>query len=263
MFEKIAGDYHITARTEGARNVGVTPVEKYSKDAELLEDAIKDEPDNGRYHFYLAQSYFDSQQWEKSKEAYAKRVTMGGWNEETFYSQFRVGLLCGIMREPNEIIVKELLEAYNIRPVRAEPLVEISRMYRMGDKPAAAYPFARLAADIPYPKDDILFISEDVYRFGALDEVGATSYYAGRPHEGHQACVKLLDENRVPKEHIERVKGNLQQYENVLGQANVQQLQSNLESQVSKLKQRTEEKKSLNKPTYKKRKAKTKKAKSR
>ena len=51
MFEKIAGDYHITARTEGARNVGVTPVEKYSRDAELLEDAIKDEPDNGRYHF--------------------------------------------------------------------------------------------------------------------------------------------------------------------------------------------------------------------
>ena len=148
------------------------------------------------------------------------------------------------------------MEAYNIRPLRAEPLVEIARLYRMGEKPAAAYPFARLAADIPYPKEDILFISEDVYRYGALDEVGATSYYAGRPDEGHAACLKLLNENRVPETHIERVKQNLQQYEQVLEHVKMQQMQSNMQSQVDKLQQKTKEKESLCKPTYKKRKAK-------
>jgi len=261
-FEKIEGNYHITARTEGARNVGISPVDKYSEDAEILKEAIKDEPENSRYQFYLAQSYFDSQQWEKSKEAYAKRVTQGGWNEEVFYSQFRVGMLCGIMKEPFEVILKEMMEAYNIRPIRAEPLVEISRMYRMTDKPAAAYPFARLAADMPYPREDILFISEDVYRFGALDELGATAFYGGRPSEGHEACLKLLNEDRVPEGHLDRVKQNLEQYEQVLQNFKVQQMQSNMKSQIDKLERRKIEKDSCKeslkkKPTYKKKKVKS------
>lgn len=218
IFGKIDGDYHITARTEGARNVGITPVEKYQRDAELLESALEDEPENQRYQFYLGQSYFDSQQWQKSKEAYAKRVTMGGWPEEVFYSQFRVGLICGILKEPFEVIVNELIEAYNIRPIRAEPLVEISRMYRMADKPAAAYPFAKTAAETPFPKDDILFISDDVYKFGALDELGAVAYYAGRPQEGYNAVNMLLQENRVPEGHLDRVKANMEQYTNVMQQ---------------------------------------------
>ena len=217
-FAKVEGKYHVTARTEGARNVGITPAEKYSRDAELLAKALEDEPDNARYQFYLAQSYFDSQQWEKSKEAYRKRVTMGGWPEEVFYSQFRVGLLCGFTKDPFEVIVKELIEAYNIRPTRAEPLVELSRIYRMSDKPAAAYIFAKLAAETPYPSEDILFISDDVYRFGCLDELGAVAYYAGRPLDGYNACKLLVEGNRAPADHAERVKTNLKQYEDVMQQ---------------------------------------------
>ena len=149
-----------------------------TRDAETLLGAIEDEPDNPRYHFYLAQSYFDSQQWEKSREAYKKRVELGGWNEEVFYSQFRVGLLCAIMQEPPEVTIHEFTCAYNIRPIRAEPLVEISKIYRSIEKPAAAYIFAKQAVETPYPAEDILFISEDVYRYGALDEISATAFYA-------------------------------------------------------------------------------------
>ena len=69
---KLGGNYHIEARTLGARNLHQTPVEKYTKDAIMLEEALIDDPNNSRYQFYLAQSYFDSQQWEKSLEAYEK-----------------------------------------------------------------------------------------------------------------------------------------------------------------------------------------------
>jgi len=256
-FVKISGDYRVQARTEGARNVGIDAKEKYSRDAEVLEKALLDEPENARYQFYLAQSYFDSQQWENSLEAYKKRVEMGGWNEEIFYSQFRVGLISGIMKLPHEVIIKEMMEAYNIRPIRAEPLVEISRLYRMNDKAAAAFPFARLAADLPYPEHDILFISEDIYRFGALDELGAVAYYAGRPQEGYLACKKMIEESRVAPEHIERVRTNLQQYEQVMAQAQVQKMQGDMQSQVDKLKKRREEKALQQKTTYKKKKAKS------
>jgi glycosyltransferase involved in cell wall biosynthesis len=71
-----AGNYFLEARTLGNRNVGIDPVEKYTRDAETLKSALTNpedpyyEPTNVRYQFYLAQSYFDSQQWDKSLEAY-------------------------------------------------------------------------------------------------------------------------------------------------------------------------------------------------
>ena len=83
--KRLEGDYRIVARTMGARNLNITPVEKYTKDAEVLEKALETEPGNVRYQFYLAQSYFDSQQFEKAEQAYRKRVEMGGWPEEVFY----------------------------------------------------------------------------------------------------------------------------------------------------------------------------------
>lgn len=253
IFSKINGDYHVSARTEGNRNVGITPVEKYSRDADTLLKALEDEPENVRYQFYLGQSYFDSQQWEKAREAYRKRVEMGGWNEEVYYSQFRVALITGIMKEPYENILKEYMEAYNIRPVRAEPLVEISRLYRSIEKPAAAYPFAKMASETPYPSEDILFISEDVYKYAALDEISATAYYAGRPLEGYNATKMLLEGKMLPEQHVERVRQNMQQYESVMSQMQAQQMQAQMHGQIEKLKEKQQQKK---KATYKKRKAK-------
>ena len=106
ILEKLHGDYFVVARTEGNRNVGITPKEKYTRDAETLYSALNNSedphyaPTNERYQFYLAQSYFDSQQFEKSFEAYSKRVEMGGWEEECFYSLFRMAMLAGMMEKP-------------------------------------------------------------------------------------------------------------------------------------------------------------------
>ena len=235
VYEKVEGNYSITARTEGNRNVGVTGVEKYSRDAKILETAIEEEPDNYRYQFYLAQSYFDSQQWDKSKEAYQKRVGQGGWNEEAFYSQFRVALICAIQKQPEEVIQMEFLKAHNIRPIRAEPLVELSRINRMNGRAGAAYIFAKRAVEIPFPKNDILFISEDVYRYVALDELGATAFYAGKPHEGYAACKKLLDENRITKEHRVRVETNLSEYKKVLKQIHGDNYEKGIDNDIREI----------------------------
>ena len=180
---------------------------------------------------------------------------MGGWNEEVYYSQFRVGLITAVMKCPPEEIVKEYMEAYNIRPVRAEPLVEISRIYRSIEKPGAAYPFAKIASDTPYPSEDILFISEDVYKFAALDELSATAFYAGRALEGYNATKMLIENKLIPDDHKERVQQNMNQYESVMAQMQAQQMQVNMESQVRKLQEKQEQKKKT--ATYKKKKAKS------
>ena len=206
--EKLDGDYALEARTLGHRNVNVTPVEKYSKDAIVLEEALKTDPTNSRYQFYLAQSYFDSQQWDKAIAAYYKRVEMGGWEEECYYSLFRVAL-CEISKNSDWTVVQQkFLDSYDYRPCRAEPLHAISRFLRMNGRPRAACLFAKEAARIPYPQHDILFIDNNVYNWMALDEYGSTAYYTHDYQGGYEACQKLLQSGHLPQTELERVQKN-------------------------------------------------------
>lgn len=220
---KIEGKYNINARTLGARNVGITPVEKYKRDAEMLEKALIDEPTNTRYQFYLAQSYFDSQQWEKSEKAYKKRAEMGGWAEEVYYSLYRVAICRAMMDRPWPEILCSFMDAYNYRPNRAEPLVHIAQVLRQKyNQPAAAFVYARQAAEMPLPQGEILFVPDAIYNFIALDELGASAFAAGRPELGYLACKKLLEENRLPPSEIPRVQQNFTQYKQILDQINEQ-----------------------------------------
>ncbi len=221
---KIDGNYHLEARTIGHRNVNVTPVEKYSKDAILLEKALETDPNNTRYQFYLAQSYFDSQQWDKAIAAYYKRVEMGGWEEECYYSLFRIAL-CEISKEsPWTTVQQKFLDAYDFRPCRAEPLHAIARFLRMNGRPRAAYLFAKEAAQIPYPHQDILFIDNNVYNWMALDELAATAFFVHDYKTGAAACEILLKQNRLPESEIERNQKNHAAYTEKLQQ--IQQMQA-------------------------------------
>lgn len=250
--QKVEGKYNINARTLGARNVGITTIEKYKKDAELLEKALIDEPENTRYQFYLAQSYFDSQQWQKALDAYLRRAAMGGWAEEVYYSLYRVAICRAMMDRPWSEIQASFLDAYNYRPVRAEPLVHIAQVLRTKyEQPAAAFVFARIAAEIPYPQNEILFVPDILYKFSALDELGATAHAAGRPELGYLACKKLLEEDRVPKEHIERVQNNFNHYRMIMEKIAEQKaafektqhpVQANTEIKPKKFKERKKQK---------------------
>lgn len=215
---KLDGDYALEARTLGHRNVDISPVEKYSKDALVLEEALKTDTTNSRYQFYLAQSYFDSQQWDKAIAAYYKRVEMGGWEEECYYSLFRVAL-CEISKEsPWTTVQQKFLDAYDYRPCRAESLHAIARFLRMNGRPRAAYLFAKEAAQIPYPQHDILFVDNNVYNWMALDELGSTAYYVHDYQLGLQACEKLLQEGHLPTSEIERIQKNHAAYKERLTQ---------------------------------------------
>jgi len=60
--------------------------DKFERDIRLLLDGIKEDPKNGRYHFYLANSYYDSGKYQDALENYKKRIELDGWKEEIWYS---------------------------------------------------------------------------------------------------------------------------------------------------------------------------------
>ena len=227
-------NYKLVARTEGNRNVGISIIEKYTKDAETILEAMKVEPDNTRYMFYLAQSYFDSQQWDKAMEWYGKRAEAGGWPEEIYYSRLRIGILCGILNKPHAEFEAAMLDCWNGKPDRAEPLWFLARHHRMNGKPALGYIYARIASEIPYPKNDILFVHGDVYNWAVLDELAATSYYAMKPHVGYNAAKVLLESNAVPPEHRTRVADNFKSYSELLQHIHGQEEANRMKEETNK-----------------------------
>jgi glycosyltransferase involved in cell wall biosynthesis len=185
---------------------------KYEKDAETFEKALAtgkvEEKDINRYHFYLAQSYRDSQQWEKSLEAYLKRASLGGWNEEVFYSLFQVGRIREILKHNVDDIVASYFQAYQAAPWRAESLWAAARVCRLTNRFDQAYRFAKLAMSIRYP-EGALFVAQPVYDWMILDEFSISSYWTERYKESRAACVRLLQENKFPEEQKQRIEANL------------------------------------------------------
>ena len=76
--------------------------------------------------------------------------------------------------------------------------------------------FAKQAASLPYPKQDILFIDTGIYKWMCIDEVAATAFYVHDYKLGLECCKMLLQEDRLPSSEVERVRANMKTYEAAL-----------------------------------------------
>jgi glycosyltransferase involved in cell wall biosynthesis len=217
--EKLPGP-KVYSHFEGGRSKGVSMAAKYANDARILENALKDEPDNSRYVFYLARSYRDSDQWKKAFRSFKRRAAMGGWAEEVWHSLFEMARISERLELDAAVIVERYLDAYNYRPQRAEPLVELARFYREREQYAIAHLFAARALETSRP-DDILFVDSGTYEWRALDEFAVASYWIGRYQASAQACEQLLQSGRLPLDRRARVTQNLNFALEKLGKASV------------------------------------------
>ncbi len=206
-FEALVGPW-VVVYHEGARS---RDPKTYLRDIAVLEAALEKEPTNARYAFYLAQSLRDAQEPEKALAAYRRRASMAGWPEETWHAMFQAAKLCEKLgRSPAEI-ERAYLEAWNARPTRAEPLVELARWHRLREEWALAMLFARTAVATPRPADQ-LFVEDDAYAWRALDELAIAAWYVGARDEGRAAAQRLLAEQRFPPSERERLERNLAFY---------------------------------------------------
>ena len=197
--------FWIAVTPDGARSADP---HKFEKDAAMLAAALQEEPDNTRYVFYLAQSYRDSQQLEKSLEAYIRRAAMGGWEEEAWYSLYMAARLSERLKLSNAVVTDRYLQAYQYRPSRAEPLVDLARYCREQGQHALAHLFAARAIEIPRPPDR-LFVDEPAYAWRSLDEYALASYWQGNYAESERANRVLLSCGRLPVHERPRILDNL------------------------------------------------------
>jgi tetratricopeptide (TPR) repeat protein len=149
--------------------------DKYPRDAALLEAALMEDPNNGRYLYYLGNTYRDWGRYDLAIETYQKRIALGGWDEETHSAMMHLaGCLKDTLDEAG--YVAGLLAAYNFRPTRAEPLYDLAKHYREKGDNAAALMFAKTGLPKTRP-DDLLFVNDFVYEHGLRYEYSIAGYY--------------------------------------------------------------------------------------
>ena len=166
--------------------------DKFTRDIRLLEEDIKENPKNERTYFYLANSYKNAGNLEKAIENYKKRIAIGGWVEENWYSRLELGK-CYMKTGKEAEAIKIWLEAYGYHPKRAENLYEIVKHYRIKGQQQLSYIFYKLAKEIPYPSDNVLFIHKDVYNYLLDYEFSIIAYYINMDVDMQPIFMKLMN----------------------------------------------------------------------
>lgn len=157
------------------RGDGGCKADKFTRDEMLLRKGLDCEPSNDRYTFYLANTLKNLGKHEEAIEYYKLRCSMGGWDEEVFYSQYQIGH-CYELLEKEKMMEEAYLNAWEMRPTRAEPLYDLAKYFRIKGKNARSWRYSIIGKSIKQP-DDRLFVHSNKYGVAFDRELSVVSYY--------------------------------------------------------------------------------------
>jgi len=190
-------------------NDGGCKSDKFERDIRLLTQGLIDEPTNSRYMFYLAESYYNTQQYDQCLKWYTNRINAGGFPEEVYYSHYKIANTYIQQKKPWKDIRDAFITTYKHTPKRAEPLYELAKYCRDNKLFKEGYYYAKIGAKIPFPSDLKLFISHQVYEYLMVSEVAVNAYYVGEYKECLKICLKLMAKVNIPKNDIIIFKQNI------------------------------------------------------
>ncbi|MDP3561044.1 MAG: hypothetical protein Q8R83_02550 [Legionellaceae bacterium] len=169
---------------------------RWQRDLLLLSDAFHQDKSDPRTAFYLAQTYECLGLLENAYQIYQHRETLPGWDEENFITCLRLGYIAQQLAEFNmnyswDHAMNHFLKAFSLRPHRIEPLVKIAD-YFWPHNIHACYLFIKHAYDMPYPKNDTLFIEKGMYYFDRYEIMSRCAWHVGEYALGEQATLIAL-----------------------------------------------------------------------
>ncbi|MBV9582072.1 MAG: glycosyltransferase [Chloroflexi bacterium] len=202
--EFIAG-MRTVVHTDGARS---SDPHKFRRDALVLEQALLDDPQNSRYAFYLAQSYRDAGDTDLALRWYQRRVELGGWPEEVWFSLYQIAALEQAAQKPWADVVERYLRAYQFNPSRAEPLFRIALGFQARREYHTSMLFLERAAHLPIPPTSALFVERPLYEVQIPLEHAVAAYYVGDHQSAVATCNQLLRSSTLPAALVEHVISN-------------------------------------------------------
>lgn len=185
--------------------------DRLKQDMRDLKQGIKDEPDNARYLFLLAQASKCLKHYDEALRWYRARIEKGGDKEEIWFSKYMIGTCFEEMGEWDHALYW-YLEAYQFYPSRPDSLQKVATHYRLEGQNDLAYIFAKHGSRIPVPTDQTLFSSSpfDDYKFD--EELSIAAYYTHFKDEGFVAANDLAFRKNAPWYVKDQAYKNMQYY---------------------------------------------------
>jgi len=211
---------------------GGSKSDKFDRDIKLLLNGIESEPNNNRYYFYLANSYNDSGKYIEAIEMYKKRIEMKGWDQEVWYSYYRIGLLYKNLEQIEKAIYYWLL-GYDYNSDRIEGLYHVICHYRIIGKHKLAKIYYDIAVSILNKKlnySDYLFTEYNIYTYKLYIEYTIIAYYLGIRNINDEIIIIL--NNCKNDSDNQLLFSNMKFYKNVLKQIKTIQFDSSFKDDV-------------------------------
>ena len=153
-----------------------------------LKRNVKNDRNNYKYNFEFAQFLTESKKYDIAIKYYLKSMLED--SELGWYSEYMIGRCCHLKGDWDNAL-KYYNSCFERRPTRAEPLLQIADYYVSKGHTSEAYHFLLKGKDIPYPKDDALFIEKGIYKYRFKELLGIASYYI---HEHRSKGLKYIDQ---------------------------------------------------------------------
>lgn len=202
---------HMWTDGDGAR--GRDPG-KALRDLAIMERSVREEPENARYWFYLAQGYEVANQVARAQATYTRRIELGGNPDEVWYSHYRIAQL-HVIEGHWAPAVQAYLAAFSADPMRAEPLYWLAQGYIDRKQDALAMVFLEEVALKSKPVG-AMFLEEGLYDYLRWVQYAVTAHNLGRTEDAQDIATRLLDGGKAPERYhavLRRIAGRAEQLE--------------------------------------------------
>jgi tetratricopeptide (TPR) repeat protein len=180
-------------------------VDPYQRFIDKLLPAVQRNPEDARSVSLLAQVYFDAGDFVNARKWFARKIEIGGSDEEIYVAMLRIAQSLEQLSTPLLTVQDAYMLAWEFRPTRAEPFYCIARNYFNETRYRLGYLFAERAVGIPLPEDDMILPYPDVYTWRAADLQARCGFCIGEHHEAFTLWRRLLARPDIPDGDRQRI----------------------------------------------------------
>ncbi|MCC6128014.1 MAG: glycosyltransferase [Chlamydiae bacterium] len=171
---------------------------KSEKVTQLLLEEKEKNPFDTKPVFYLASTYFSAKNYLASKKMYEQRVSMGGFEEEIFWSLYSIAKIEELLEKDPNTVLQSLIRAHERRPARMEPIYDIILLYRKMGRVDLAYALAKKSYDKKIPASDVIFVHAWIYEWGILWQYAICACELNHKDEAQAVLQKLRAISNLP-----------------------------------------------------------------
>jgi hypothetical protein len=173
-------------------------VDPHQRIIDLLGAEVTPDSEDAHSVSMLAQVYFSAGDFANARKWFTRMIEMGGSEEGTFWAMLRVAQSMEMLGEPWLDVQDAYTRAWEFRPTRAEPLYDIARHYIAEKRCQLGYLYARRAAEIPLPQDDMTIPNPDLYAWRATFQQLVCAYQIDEQAEALTLSQRLLARPDLP-----------------------------------------------------------------